>query len=114
RPDVDARAERVLDEDAAVAVEYEPALRVDRERTHAVVVCLRQILVAREHLEGPEPQEEHREHRQRDEAEHGDAQGELRRQAVRLLDARIARQETAAARLLLPATQGGAPRTRGR
>ena len=54
------------------------------------------VLVAGEHLERPEPQEEHREDGERDEAEDRDAQGELRRQAVGLLDARVGGQEARA------------------
>ena len=46
RPELDARAERVLDEHAAVAIEDQPALRVDRQLAHAVVVRLGEVLVA--------------------------------------------------------------------
>ena len=81
--------------DAAVAVDDDAARRVDRDRAHAVLARLRPVLGAREHLERPEAQEEHGEDGERDEAEDRDAQRELRRQAVRLLDPRVAGQEAA-------------------
>ena len=86
------------DEHAAVAVEDRAARRVEPQRAHAVVVRLREVLVAGEHLQRPQPQEQHREERERDEAEDRDAQRELRRQPVRLLDARVAGQEAAGTR----------------
>ena len=66
-------------------------------RPHAVVVRLREVPVAREHLQRPEPQEEEREHPEGEEREDRDAQRELRRQPVGLRDARVAGQEPAAA-----------------
>ena len=59
----------------------------------AQLVVLRLLRYGRagEHLQRPEPEEEDREDGERERAEDRDAQGELRGQAVRLLDARVGR-----------------------
>ncbi len=59
-----------VDEHVAVPVEDRPARRVDPERAHPVVVRRGEVLVAGQHLQRPEPEEEHREDGERDEAEH--------------------------------------------
>ena len=82
--------------DVAVAVDdrTRAARRSETLRTRLSLACCR-YFVAGEHLERPEPQEEHGEDGERDEAEDRDAQRELRRQPVRLLDPRVAGQEAA-------------------
>jgi catechol 2,3-dioxygenase-like lactoylglutathione lyase family enzyme len=45
----------VVDEHVPVAVEDRTARRGDAERPHLVVLRRRQVLVAGDHLEGPEP-----------------------------------------------------------
>ena len=95
------RARDVLDDDVAVRSSTGPRGASMRSVAHAVVVRDRQVLVAREHLQRPEPQEEDGEHREREKREDRDAERELRRQAVGLLDARVARQEAAAGRAAL-------------
>ncbi len=114
-PDLEARSEHVLDEGrlagAPVAGDDHPARRVDLDRAHPVVGRLGAVLAPGQHLERPEPQEEDGEDGERDEAEDGDAEGELRRQPVRLLDPRVGGQEPARPGAV---SQGGAPRGRGR
>ena len=55
RPQHDARAGDVADEQAAVAVANGAARRLDAARPHPVVVRGREVALAREHLERPEP-----------------------------------------------------------
>ena len=62
-----------VDEHVAVAVEDRAARRVEPQRPHPVVVRAGEVLVAGQHLQRPEAQEEHREDGERDEAEHRDA-----------------------------------------
>ena len=57
-----------------------PARRLHRDLADLVVLGLLQVLVAREHLEVPEAEEDDREHHQGDPAEDRDAQRELRGQ----------------------------------
>src|SRR6187551_1134831 len=66
-----------------------------------------QVLVAREHLERPQAEEEDDENEERERAENRDAQRQLRCQAVRLADARIRRQEAPGRRALLVVRTGG-------
>ena len=56
----------------------------------------RRYSIAGDDLERPEPEEEEREEDDRDDAEDGDADRHSRREAVRLLDPRVARQEAPA------------------
>ena len=93
RRDLDGRAGDVRDERASHAVEDRAALRLDRERPDLVVERRLLVLRAREDLQRPEPQEEHREDDERDRREDRDAQRHPRREEVRLLDPRVAREE---------------------
>ena len=68
----------VRDDRATVAVEDRPARRLDAHEPELVVLRRVQVLVAGEHLKRPEPQEEDREHDQRDPAEDADAERESR------------------------------------
>jgi hypothetical protein len=79
RVDLDHRGELVADDDLAVAVDDPPARRRDRQRAHAVGVRLGQVLLARQHLQVPQAEEDDREQRERDRAEDRYAQRELRR-----------------------------------
>jgi hypothetical protein len=62
--------------------------RLDPQRAHAVVARLGQVLVAREHLQVPQAEEDDGEEHERDPAEDGDPQRELRgdRRALLRLD----------------------------
>ena len=111
-PQLDARAGDVLDEQAAVTVEHRPARRVEADRAHAVVVRGDEVTVAGEHLQRPEPEEEDGEDGERERGEDRDAERKLRRQAIGLFGARVARQEAAGA-AHRAASQGGAPPARG-
>ena len=74
----------------------EPRGASTRHGAQLVVLRRVQVAVAGEHLERPEPEEEDGEDGERERAEHADAERELRREAVRLRDPRIGRQERAA------------------
>ena len=92
-PDLDRGRARVLDEHPAPAVPNRAARRVGPHHAKLVVPRGDEILVPGQHLERPEPEEEHREGRQREEAEDPDAEDELWGQPVGSVDARVARQE---------------------
>ena len=79
RVELDHRRGAVLDDRRAVAVDDRPARRGDGDRPHAVVERLLAVLVAGQHLQVPQAQEDDREERERDAAEDRDAQRELRR-----------------------------------
>ena len=55
------------------------------------------MALARDHLQRPQAEEEGAEDRDRDDAENGDADRHLGRDAVGLLDARVGREEARAA-----------------
>jgi hypothetical protein len=69
---LERQARAVGDEHAPVAVEDLAAWRLHPDLAHAVVVRLLQVAIAREDLQVPEAEEDHRETDERDEAEHGD------------------------------------------
>ena len=69
-----------IHEDVAVAVEDLAPRGRDRQRPHPVDARLRQVLIAAQHLEEPQAEEDDREHRERDAADDRHAQRELRRQ----------------------------------
>ena len=72
--ELERQAGAVVDQDVAVAVE-DVAARGDLfVLASAVVLGLGQVLGAGEHLQVPEPEEEHGEERDRDAAENGDPQ----------------------------------------
>ena len=83
----------VVDDRLPVAVEDRPARRLDPDRPELVSLRGGEIRVAGEDLERPEPEEEHREDRERNDAEDADPKREPGRQPVGRLDARIGRQE---------------------
>ena len=82
-----------VDQDAAVAIEDLPARRGHVDVPDPVDARLRQVLVAGQDLEEPQPEEDDREHRQREAAEDRHAHRELRRQRrtprIRGLDHRV-------------------------
>ncbi len=92
-PQLDGGASDVVDDDAAVPVEDRPARRLDPDRAELVPLRLRQVRVARQHLERPEPEEQHREDREGDDPEDPDPEREPRREPVRGLDPGVGRQE---------------------
>ncbi len=108
RPKLDPRAGHVHDEGAPVSVDDRPARRFETERANTVVVGLGQVTVARQDLQRPEAHEQRGEDGKGEEPEHCDPERELRRQPVRLFDARIAGQEAAAGDV--GASQAAAPR----
>ena len=77
--ELDDDREPVGDDDVAVAVDDLAARRLDAQLAHAVDGRLREELVARQHLQVPEAEEDDREQRERDAAEDRHAQRELRR-----------------------------------
>ena len=92
-PELDRGTGDVRDDDAAAPVEERPARRLDADQSQLVALGRVQVLVAGEHLEGPEPEEEDDEHGERDGAEHRHAQRELRRETVWLAHPRVGREE---------------------
>ena len=96
--ELDGRAGDVRHERPALAVEDLAARRLDPHRAELVVQRRPQVLRAREHLQRPEPEEEHAEDDERERPEDPDPQRELGREAVRPLDARVGRQEAVRAR----------------
>jgi hypothetical protein len=68
-----------LDERLAVAVDDVPARRLDLDLAHAVVAGLAHVVVAGQHLQEPQAEEDDREQDERDATEYGDAHRELRR-----------------------------------
>ena len=79
RQHLDDERGAVVDQQRAAAVDDLAARRLDLHLAHAVVVRLGEVLVARQHLQVPEAEEDHREQHQRDAAEDRHAQRELRR-----------------------------------
>ncbi len=92
-PELNRRACDVGDDDAATPVEDRPSGRLDTHEAKLIVLRRVQMLVAREHLERPETQEEDGERDQPDDAENGDAQSKLRCEPMWLANSRVGRQE---------------------
>ena len=69
----------VANQHLAVAVADLAAGRLHGHLAHAVALRLGQVLVAGQHLEVPEPEEDHPEYHQREAADHGNPRMELRR-----------------------------------
>ena len=127
RPDLDQGARQVGDEHGAVLGRGSvPRGALDAERAHLVVPGVLQVAISRDHLERPEPEEESAEERDREDAEDGDPDRHLGRDAIRLLDPRIPRQElgkasqrrsppspTVVSRREEPAARAGRPDMRG-
>jgi len=76
--ELDDLGRAVVDEDAPVPVDDLAARGRGDDRANAVVVGLCQVVVARQHLQVPEAEEDDREHDERNAAEDGDAQREPR------------------------------------
>ena len=111
RPHLDERSGHVGDEHVAVPVDDRAALRLEAEAADLVVLRVREVLVARDHLQRPEPEEERAEDDDGEHAEDPQAHRHLGREAVRLLDARVGREEAwAAGRLPGRPRQRGSPR----
>ena len=89
RHDLDDRRDARLDQHLAVAVDDVPARRLDLDLAHAVLARLRDVVLAGQHLQEPEAEEDDGEQHEGDAAEHGDAHRELRRDGrAALLDRR--------------------------
>ena len=78
-PQLHGDRDPVVHEDAAVAVEHVAARRRHDDVADLVVRRLRQVLVARQHLQVPQAEEDDGEHRQRHAREHGHPPRKLRR-----------------------------------
>ena len=79
RDDLHDRRDAGRDELAAVAVHDVAARRLDADLAHAVLARLADVLLARQDLQEPQPEEDDREQHEREAAEDGDAHRELRR-----------------------------------
>ena len=93
RPDTDDGAGHVRHEWTAALVDDRPSRRLDPNRADLVVLGLGQVVRPGQHLQRPEPKQEHREDGEREQPEDADAQGELGREAVRDLDVLVRREE---------------------
>ena len=114
RPDADRRDGAVVDEQLSVAIEDLAAGRLDAHLAELVVARGAQVVVAGEHLQRPEPQDQQRERGERERAEDADPKRHLRREAVRLLHTRVARQEAARLGAVAAVSQRARPRGRSR
>ncbi len=92
-PELHGGAGDVVHDGLAIPVEDRAAGSLDADRAELVPLRRGEVRVARQHLERPEPEEEHREDHERDDPENADAEREPRRQPVRRLDPRIGWQE---------------------
>ena len=79
RDDLDDRRDARAHEPVAVAVDDVAARRLDLDLAHAVLARLGHVVLAREHLQEPQAEEDDREQHEREAAEHGHAHRELRR-----------------------------------
>ena len=79
RDELHHRRHARLDQHGAVAVDDVPARRLDPDLADPVVARLRHVVLARQHLQEPEAEEDDREQHEGEAAEHGDAHRELRR-----------------------------------
>ncbi len=92
-PQLDRRSGDVRDHDASATVEQRATRGLDADQPELVRLSSGEVLVAGEHLQRPQPEEEHAEHGEREDAEDRDPQRELGRQPMRLAHARVRRQE---------------------
>ena len=113
RPELDGGGGGVRDEHVPVPVEDDAARSLDRHGPGADRPRLVDVFRPGEHLQRPEPEEEHTEDEQDEAAEDGDAQRQPRRQPVRLDDALLLREEAAGPRRGV-ASQAAAPPWRAR
>ena len=79
RDDLDDRRDARAHEPVAVAVDDVAARRLDLDLAHAVLARLGHVVLAREHLQEPQAEEDDREQHEREAPEHGDPHRELRR-----------------------------------
>ena len=93
RVELDRGAGAIVDEGHAVPVEDDAARRLHPDGAQLVVLRDAQVLMSRQDLERPQPEEERPEDDDRDRAEDRNAQCELRRQAVRLRRAGVRRKK---------------------
>ena len=113
-PELHRCSRDVRDDDVPVAVEDRPTRRIDAHEAELVVLSCVEVARPRQHLQRPEPEEEHRESHERNRAEDAHAQRELRGEPVRLAHARVVREEAVRRVPLLairPARQAPRPRT---
>ena len=82
-PELDGGSRDVRDDDAATAIEDRAARCLDPDQAELIRLRGVQVLVAREHLERPEAEEEDDECDEREPAEDRNPERELRREAVR-------------------------------
>jgi hypothetical protein len=98
RPDLHDRAGCVRHEHGPVPVDDRAPGRLEAETADLVVLGVLEVALAGDDLERPQAEEERAEDGDDEDAEDGDAKRELRRDAIRLLDARVRRQEPRQAR----------------
>jgi hypothetical protein len=79
RHDLNDRGDARADQQAAVAVHDVAARRLDAHLAHPVLARLADVVLAREHLQEPQPEEHDREQHEREAAQQRHAQRELRR-----------------------------------
>ena len=92
-PELDRSSGHVRHDDASAPVEDRTSRRFDSDQAELIALRCVEVLLAGEHLQRPQPEEQDDEHEESERAEDRDAQRELRRQPVRLADSRIRRQE---------------------
>jgi hypothetical protein len=79
RDDLDDRRDARAHEPVAVAVDDVAARRLDLDLAHAVLARLGHVVLAREHLQEPQAEEDDREQHEGEAAKHRDPHGEARR-----------------------------------
>ena len=98
----------VVDQNVSAAIQDLAAWGLHRDLANLVVPRLLQVLLAREHLQVPQPEEDDREHDQREAAEDRHAQRELRRhQGSFTLTEHHGRETPVARRMRRPRTRRG-------
>ena len=92
-PELHGRARDVVDDHPAAPVEDRAARGLDPDRAQLVSLRIGQVLLTRQNLQRPEPEEEDGEDGEGDDAEDADPEGKSGRQPIRRLDAGIRREE---------------------
>ena len=100
-PELDCGSGDIRHDHASAPVEDRPSRRFDSDQAELIALRCVEVLVAGEHLQRPQPEEQDDEYEESERAEDRDAQRKLRRQPVRLADSRIRRQEAPRRRSLL-------------
>src|SRR5262249_37322812 len=106
-PELHRGAGDVRHDHTAAAIEERATGSLDADEPELVALRRVQVGVSGEHLQRPEPEEQHDEREQRDTAEDRHPQRELRRQAMRLANTRVRRQEPAGRCTALLVRPGG-------